>query len=71
LFYSASIHNHYFLSNPPIQFPTLAGMMTSELSKTGLQFGTPILLQGVWQPAGPVLENGRSFPGVVRSHVAA
>jgi hypothetical protein len=46
-------------------------MMTSELSKTGLQFRTPLLLQGVQQPAGPVLENGRSFPGVVRSCVAA
>jgi hypothetical protein len=32
-------------------------MMTSELSKTGLQFRTPILLQGVQQPTGPVLEN--------------
>jgi hypothetical protein len=47
------------LSNPPIQ------------SKPGLQFGTPILIQGVRQPAGPVLENGRSFPRVVRSYVAA
>jgi hypothetical protein len=46
-------------------------MMTSELSKSGLQFGTPILIQGVQQPAGPVLENGRLFPGVVRSCVAA
>jgi hypothetical protein len=45
--------------------PTLAGMMTSELSKPDLQFGTPILLQGVRQPAGLVLENGRLFPGAV------
>jgi hypothetical protein len=46
-------------------------MMTSELSKPGLQFGTPILIQGVRQPAGPMLENERLFPGVVRSYVAA
>jgi hypothetical protein len=46
-------------------------MMTSELSKPGLQFRTPLLLQVVQQPAGPVLENGRSFPGVVRGCVAA
>jgi hypothetical protein len=50
--------------------PTLAGMMTSELSKPGLQFGTPILIQGVRQPAGPVLENGRLFLRVVWSCVA-
>jgi hypothetical protein len=46
-------------------------MMTSELSKSGLQFGTRILIQGVQQPAGPVLENGRLFPRVVQSCVAA
>jgi hypothetical protein len=46
-------------------------MMTFELNKPGLQFGTPILIQGVRQPAGPVLENGRLFPGVVRGCVAA
>jgi hypothetical protein len=46
-------------------------MMTSELSKPGLQFGTPTLIQGVRQPASLVLENGRLFPGVVRSYVAA
>jgi hypothetical protein len=51
--------------------PTLASMMTSELSKPSLQFGTPILIQGVRQPAGPVLENGCLFPGVVRSCVVA
>jgi hypothetical protein len=45
-------------------------MMTYVLSKPGLQFGTPILIQGVRQPMDPVLENERLFPGVVRSCVA-
>jgi hypothetical protein len=31
-FYSTSVYMHYFLSNPPIQFTTLASMMTSKLS---------------------------------------
>jgi hypothetical protein len=39
--------------------------------KSGLQFGTPIQIQGVRQPMGPVLENGHLFPGVVQSCVAA
>jgi hypothetical protein len=39
LFYSASVHNRYFLSNQPIQFPTLAGMMTSELSSQVCSLG--------------------------------
>jgi hypothetical protein len=39
LFYYASVHNRYFLSNPPIQFPTLDGMMTSELSSQVCSLG--------------------------------
>jgi hypothetical protein len=36
---STSIYNHYFLSNQPIRFPTLAGMMTSKLSSQACSLG--------------------------------
>ena len=111
-----------FLSNPPIRSPTLAGMMTSELSSQACSLGplyesrgsgslgassrewvlvswggpelcsrlawfrtlslhAPPLCDGypsIWNYSpvgpgtwGPVLENGRTSPGVVRSRVAA
>jgi hypothetical protein len=111
-----------FLSNPPIQFPTLAGMMTSELSSQVCSLGPLYESRGsdslgassrewvlvpwggpelcsclawfctlslhapplrdrypsIWNYSpvgprtwGPVLENGRTSPGVVSSRVAA
>jgi hypothetical protein len=60
-----------FLSNPPIQFPTLAGMMTSELSSQVCSLGPLYESGGGGAAWGPVLENEYSFPRVVRSCVAA
>jgi hypothetical protein len=52
IFYSASVHNRHFLSNPPIQFPTLAGIMTSELSSQVCSLGPLYKERGVRQPGG-------------------
>jgi hypothetical protein len=112
----------FFLSNPPLWSPTLAGMMTSKLSSQACSFGPSTKAGGlaslgqdlkngylspgggpelcsrlawfhtlslhapplydqylsIWNYSpvsprtwGPVLENGRMSPGVVRSRVAA
>jgi hypothetical protein len=47
---STSIYDHYFLSNPPIRFPTLAGMMTSELGSQACSLGPLYKGRGVRQP---------------------
>jgi hypothetical protein len=40
------------LSNPPIRSPTLAGMMTSELSSQACSLGPLYESKGVRQPSG-------------------
>jgi hypothetical protein len=57
LFYYASVHNCYCLSNPPIQFPTLAGMMTSELSSQVCYLGP--LYQG--RGSGSLVASSREW----------
>jgi hypothetical protein len=43
---------YYLLSNPPIRSPTLAGMMTSELSSQVCSLGPLYESRGVRQPGG-------------------
>jgi hypothetical protein len=63
-FYSAIDFGYYILSNPPIQFPTLAGIMTSELSSQACCLGP--LYEGRGPAAwGAVLENGYSVTGTL------